>query len=169
MSKILDKFDDVNYYLHSVKYFCHWMKLEISMDASFEEKSAWIQLVSLVVGLGGYLVVAGILVSNGVDALPAFVPFFVVAIVFVVAINVAGHMVAAITGRTDDADERDQLIGCRAESRASWILGVGVITAIMALILSVDGFWVAHLLLISLFTSEVVKDVLQVVYYRKGV
>lgn len=28
------------------------------MDTSFEEKSVWIQLVSLVVGLGGYLVVA---------------------------------------------------------------------------------------------------------------
>ena len=139
------------------------------MDSSFEEKSVWIQLVSLLVGIGGYLVVAGVLVSNGVDVLPAFVPFFVVAIVFVVAINIAGHMVAAITGKSDEPDERDQHIGCRAESRSSWILGVGVIAAIIALILSVEAFWVAHLLLISLFSSEVVKYVLQVVYYRNGI
>ncbi|MYD95946.1 MAG: hypothetical protein F4X98_00980, partial [Gammaproteobacteria bacterium] len=79
------------------------------MDMSFEEKSVWIQLIGLVVGLGGYAVVAGLMLSNGVDALPAFVPVFAVAIVLVVAINVAGHVVAAISGRSDEADERDQL------------------------------------------------------------
>ena len=139
------------------------------MDTSFEEKSVWIQLAGLVVGLGGYLVVAGLMLSNGVNALPAFVPVFTVAIVLVVAINIAGHVVAAIVDRTDEADERDRLIGWRAESRSSWILGVGVIGAIMALILSVGGVWVAHLLLISLFGSEVAKDVLQIVYYRRGI
>lgn len=138
------------------------------MDTSFEEKSVWVQLASLVVGLGGYLVVAGLMLSNGVSALPAFVPVFAVAVVLVVAINVAGHVVAAITGRTDEADERDRLIGWRAESRSSWILGVGVIAAIIALILSVGTVWVAHLLLISLFGAEAMKEVLQIVYYRRG-
>ena len=139
------------------------------MDTSFEEKSVWTQLVGLVVGLGGYLVVAGLMLSNGVNALPAFVPVFAVAIVLVVAINIAGHMVAAIVGRTDEADERERLIACRAETRSSWILGVGVIGAITALILSVGSVWVAHLLLISLFVSEVAKDVLQIVYHRRGI
>ncbi|MXW64428.1 MAG: hypothetical protein F4Y00_11425 [Bacteroidetes bacterium SB0662_bin_6] len=139
------------------------------MDTSFEEKSVWIQLASLVVGLGGYLVVAGLMLSNGVSALPPFVPIFAVAIVLIVAVNIAGHVVAAITSRSDEADERDRLIGWRAESGSSWILGIGVIGAIMALILSVGGVWVAHLLLISLFGSEVAKDVLQIVYYRRGI
>lgn len=139
------------------------------MDTSFEEKSAWIQLVSLVVGLGGYLVVAGLMLTNGVSSLPPFVPVFTVAIILIVAINIAGHVVAAVAGQSDEADERDQLIGCRAESRSSWILGVGVIGAIMALILSVGGVWVAHLLLISLFAAEAAKNVLQIVYYRRGI
>ena len=138
------------------------------MDMSFEEKSVWIQLSSLVVGLGGYLVVAGLMMSNGVSALPAFVPVFAVAIVLIVAINVAGHAVAAIASRADEPDERDRLIGWRAESRSAWILGVGAIGAIIALILSVDGLWVAHLLLVSLFCSEAAKEVLQIVYYRRG-
>ena len=139
------------------------------MDTSFEEKSVWIQLLSLVVGLGGYLVVAGIMLSDGVSALPAFVPVFAVAVVLIVAINVAGHVVAAIASGADEADERDRLIGWRAESRSSWILGVGVIGAITALILSVDGVWVAHLLLVSLFCSEAAKEVLQIVGYRRGI
>lgn len=139
------------------------------MGTSFEEKSVWIQLVSLVVGLGGYLVVAGLMLSNGISALPAFVPVFAVAIVLIVAINIAGHVVAAVAGRADEPDERDRLIGWRAESRSSWILGVGVIAAIIALIGSVGGVWIAHLLLISLFASEAVKEVLQIVYYRRGI
>ena len=138
------------------------------MDTSFEEKSVWIQLSSLVVGLGGYLVVAGLMLSDGVSALPAFVPVFAVAVVLIVAVNVAGHVVAAIVSGADEADERDRLIGWRAESRSSWILGVGVIGAIIALIVSVDGVWVAHLLLISLFCSEAAKEVLQIVDYRRG-
>lgn len=139
------------------------------MDTSFEEKSVWIQLVSLVVGLGGYLVVASVMLSNGVSALPPFVPVFAVAVVLIVAINIAGHVVAAVISRSHEADERDQLIGCRAESRSSWILGVGAIGAIVALILSVGSVWVAHLLLISLFVSELAKEVLQIVYYRRGI
>ncbi len=139
------------------------------MDTSFEEKSVWIQLVSLVVGLGGYLIVAGLMLSNGVSVLPPFVPVFAVAVILIVAVNIAGHVVAAIASRPDKADERDRLIGWRAESRSSWILGIGVIGAIMALILSVGGVWVTHLLLISLFGSEVAKDVLQIVYYRRGI
>ena len=112
------------------------------MDTSFEEKSVWVQLVGLVVGLGSYLVVAGLMVSNGVNALPAFVPVFAVAIALVVAINIAGHVVAAVASQSVEADERDRLIACRAESQSSWILGVGVIGAIMALIGSVSGVWV---------------------------
>ena len=102
------------------------------MDTSFEEKSVWVQLVGLVVGLGSYLVVAGLMVSNGVSALPGFVPVFAVAIALVVAINIAGHVVAAVASQSVEADERDRLIACRAESQSSWILGVGVIGAIMA-------------------------------------
>lgn len=134
----------------------------------FEEKSIWIQLASLVFGLGGYLVVAGLMLSNGVSVLPPFVPIFAGAIGLIVAVNIAGHIVAAINSRSIEADERDRLIDCRAESRTSWILGTGVIGAIVALILSVGDVWVAHLLLVSLFASEVAKDVVQLVYHRRG-
>ena len=139
------------------------------MNMSFEEKSVWVEFVSYFIGLGGYLVVAGRMLSNGVSALTPFVPIFAVAVVFIVAVNIVGHIVAAATSRSDEADERDRLIGWRAESGSSWILGFGVIGAITALIFSVGSVWVAHLLLISLFVSEVTKNVLQIVYYRRGI
>lgn len=138
------------------------------MNASFEEKSVWIQLVSMLVILGTYFVVAGRMLINGVTILPLYAPVFVVSVVLMVVVLVAGHIVAALTGRPDGRDERDRLIEWRAESNASWIVVVGVLAAIAGLVVSVADVWVAHALLFFLFVSEVVKYVLQLVYYRRG-
>lgn len=139
------------------------------MNASFEEKSVWIQLISLVVGLGAYLVVAGSMLSNGVDVLPAYGAVFMVAVGLIVAVNVVGHIVVVIVSRPEGRDERDRLIGWRAESNSSWILAAGVLIAIACMVVSVDDVWVAHLLLLSLFATEIAKDVIRLVYYRRGV
>lgn len=138
------------------------------MNASFEEKSVWIQLISMVGVLGSYFVVAALMLSKGVTVLVAFVPLFIVAVVLLVAVLVAGHVVAALVGKPEGRDERDRLIEWRAESHSSWILGVGVLTAITGLVLSIDNVWIAHLLMLSMLLSEVAKYVCQLFYYRRG-
>jgi hypothetical protein len=137
-------------------------------DASFEERSIWIQLTSVAVGLGAYVIAAGRMLYDGIDLLAAYMPLFAIAVVFIVAVNVAGHIAAAIASRPEGRDERDRLITWRAESNSSWILGVGVIVAIIGLIAPIGEVWIAHLLLLSLFVAEVVKDLNQLVYYRRG-
>ena len=138
------------------------------MGASFEEKSVWIQLIGTLIGLGTYFAVAGRMIAAGTMALPAYVPVFIGAVVVMVAITVAGFIVAAVTGRTDGRDERDRLIGWRAESESGWIVAAGVVTAITAMILDVHMVWIANGLLASLFVSEMVGYVLRIVYYRRG-
>ncbi len=139
------------------------------MNATFAEKSVWIQLLSLLVVLGLYFVIAANMMLSGVNHIAAFVPLFVVAVILLVVVQVAGHVVAAIANKPEGRDERDRLIEWRAESNASWILGVGVLTAIAGLAVSVNSVWIAHLLLFSLLISEVVKLVFQVMYYQKGI
>ena len=139
------------------------------MLPSFEEKSVWVQLVSLVAVLGGYFIVSGMMLANGVVALVPYVPVFAGATVLLVVVVVLGHIVAAVTGKPEARDERDRLIGWRAESNSSWMLGAGVFCAICALIVGIEPVWVVHLLLASMFVSEVFKLSLQVVYYRRGV
>ncbi len=139
------------------------------MNASFEEKSVLIQLIGTVVSLGLYFVVAGLMFAGGINTLPAYVPVFTAAVVLIVVINAVGHIVVVRAGRREGRDERDRLIGWRAESRSLWILAAGVILAIMCLIMSIGNVWIAHLLLLSLFVAEVVKNVFQLVYYRRGI
>ncbi len=138
------------------------------MNSSFQERVVWITLVSLLVVLGAYFVVAGFMLQAGVTQLVAYVPLFAITVVLLVASMAAASIVAAIVGRPEPADERDRLFGWRAESSSSWIVGVGVLMAITAMVLGVDNVWTAHLLLLSLLLSEVVKATLQLVFYRRG-
>lgn len=89
------------------------------MNATFAEKSVWIQLLSLLVVLGLYFVIAANMMLSGVNHIAAFVPLFVVAVILLVVVQVAGHVVAAIANKPEGRDERDRLIEWRAESNAS--------------------------------------------------
>ncbi|HKW51760.1 MAG TPA: hypothetical protein VJQ53_08515 [Candidatus Eisenbacteria bacterium] len=138
------------------------------MNASFEEKSVWIQLIGMVVVLGSYFVVAARMLSMGVTVVAAFVPLFCVAVVLLVVVLVAGHTIVAIASRPEGRDERDRVIEWRAERNSSWILSVGVLAAITGMVLSVANVWIAHLLMLSMLLSEVAGYVFQLVYYRRG-
>jgi hypothetical protein len=136
--------------------------------ASFQERSVWIQLVSMLLVQGGYFFVAWRMLSKGVTFLPEYVPVFAASVILVVVVSVAAHVAAAILSRPDQADERDRMIGWRAAAGSGWLVAAGVLAGITAMIFSVPNVWVAHLLFTSLFLSEVLKLALQLVYYRRG-
>lgn len=138
------------------------------MSASFEEKSVWIQLVATTTVLGAYFWVAGRMLSAGVTHLGPYVPLFAVAVVALVVVLAAGHVAAAVASRPEGRDERDRQIEWRAEAQSGWILASGVVLAIMGMIASYGNVVIAHLLLLSLLVSEIVRFVLQLVYYRRG-
>lgn len=138
------------------------------MDRSFEEKSVWIQLVSIVIGLGAYFFIAGSLLAGGSREMPAFAALFAVATVFMVILLVAGHTIAAIASRPEGRDERDRLIAWRAEHDSSWLVAAGVCGAVTCMVLGVNNVWTANLLVASLALSETLGLCLRLVYYRRG-
>ncbi|MEO1007482.1 MAG: hypothetical protein AAFX79_02855 [Planctomycetota bacterium] len=138
------------------------------MNASFAEKSVWIQAAAVGLVLGAYFAIAGIMLAHGVTALPAYAPVFAIAVALLVVVLIAGHVVAVATGRPEKADERDRLVGWRAEANSGWLLGVGVLAGITLMVLGVEAVWTAHLLLASLFLSELLRFGLQILYYRRG-
>ena len=123
------------------------------MSASFEEKSVWIQLGAMTVGLGVYFVIAGRMLASGVRDVSAF----------------AAYVVAALTSKVEGRDERDRLIAWKAEHRSAWIVAVGVLGAVACMAAGIPNVWTANLLLLSLALSEIFGFVLQIVYYRRGV
>lgn len=139
------------------------------MNASFEEKSVWITLFSLVATFAAYFFVAARMLTAGVMIVAPYIALLGVTTVLLVIVITAGHVVVALASRPDGRDERDRLIEWRAESHSSWVLAVGVFAAIVGLALPIGAAWVANGLLASLFLSEILKHVLQLVYYRRGI
>lgn len=139
------------------------------MNASFEEKSVWITLAGHVVVAIVYAIAAARLMLAGVTDLSAYAAPFVGAIVLMVILLVAGHAAAAIIRRPEPRDERDCLIEWRAQSNSSWVLVAGVLLAITAMLFSFNSVWIAHLLLASLFGTEILGQVLRICSYRVGV
>lgn len=137
-------------------------------DASFEEKSAWITLGGLLLTFGLYVALAARMLSAGVHVVVAYVPLFIGITILLVAVLVAGHVIAAVLRRPEPRDERDRLIAWRAEYGSSWLLGVGVLVAIFALATPVGRVWIAHGLLAALVLAEVLKQSLRLVFYRRG-
>lgn len=138
------------------------------MPASLEEKSVWIQLVALVLALGAYFAIAARLLAAGVREMPAFAALFTVAVVGLVILLIVGHVIAAIASRPEPRDERDRLIAWRAEHNSSWLVGVGVLAAVTAMVAGVDNVWTANLLLLALALSEILGFSLRLLYYRRG-
>ena len=161
MSKIVDTV------LESDIFDIMFSKVDTEGGLSFEEKSVWVQLLSLLLVLAAYGFVAGNMLANGVLHIVPYVPVFAIAVGLLVVLLIVGHIVA-VMGGAQPRDERDRMIGWRAESNASWILGAGVLAALAGLICSLNPVWVAHLLLFFLFLSEIVKLALQIFYYRRG-
>lgn len=138
------------------------------MDASFEEKSVWITLLGLVATFAIYCFAATRMLSAGIMVVAPYIGLLVGVTVLLIVLLVVSHIVVAIASRPDGRDERDRLIEWRAESHSSWVLAVGVFAAIVGLALPIGAAWVANGLLASLFLSEILKHVLQLVYYRRG-
>ena len=138
------------------------------MNASFEERSAWIQLIGLSLVLIGYAWVAGKMWLNGVHALLPYGAVFTVGVVLLVVILIVGHIAVGIVIGPEGRDERDRIIGWRAESGSSWLLGCGVFACLIGMMLSFSPVLNAHILLASLFLSVQLKLVLQIVFYHRG-
>lgn len=138
------------------------------MLPSFEERSVWVQLVGLVLAFAASSIVSGIMLARGVDTLVPFIPVFAVSVLLLIVLLAVGHVIAAVIAKPEPRDERDRLIGWRAESNSSWLLGVGVFGALVAITLQASTIWVVHALIASLYASEILKLSLQATYYRRG-
>jgi hypothetical protein len=138
------------------------------IQASFEERSVWIQLAGLAISLAGYLFLAWRMLASGATAVPAFAAVLGVSVALLIVILIAGHIVAAANSRPEGRDERDRMIEWRAEARSGWLLATGVIVGLGCMVTGVPNVWTANLLLVSLYSAEMLRLTLQAVDYRRG-
>lgn len=133
---------------------------------AFNEKSAWIMLAALLWIFGGYawsLYEAGSFGAGTTGVMIASIVAFVVVIVI-------AHIAAAILSPKSadaDEDERDRTIELRAEEVSGLVLGSAVFGALVAALVRGE-YLVANILFLGLAASELVKNLYQIILYRRS-
>lgn len=140
----------------------------MGVNASFQEKSVWVQLLGTAAAAGTYVVLAALMLPEAKASPAAHAVVFGVAVGLMVLVIGIGNGVAAWTTRIEERDERDRLIEWKSESRSSWLLVVGTLLALSALIARKEPVMVMHVLVSSLFVTAIAGFVLRLVYYRRG-
>lgn len=136
------------------------------MDISFQEKSLWLMFVSLVAAFGFYF--STVFPADTANLQPHQVVLFVVAVVLLVIMQVAGHVVIAIVDRRTETDERDRSIGLKGTRNASYVLATGIFLALCAAVLTDGNFIFSHVLLASWVLAQLVETGSQLFLYRRG-
>jgi hypothetical protein len=144
---------------------------------SFRELSAWISALIILGFYGSFL--AGIAQHTDPDATLGALAGIVVAIIVVEIVLMVA--LAIFTRRGDQiADERDRLIAAKAYRNAYFIVASGIFFAIVYSLVPdlarlVEALnlppatILAHMLVISLVSAELVNYASRILYYRSGV
>ena len=133
---------------------------------AFKEKSAWITLAALIWIFGGYAWSLFEAKSFGAGTSGVMVA----SIVGFVVLLVIAHAVAAIVSpKSADAaeDERDRMIDLKAEEMSGIVLGTAAFFALVVALYE-GRYLVANILFLGLAASEIVKNLYQIVLYRRS-
>lgn len=141
------------------------------MSMTFQEKSLWVTFVGLLLAFGAYfwLAYATILPTPAAkDLLPHQAALFMVTILLLVVILVAGHIAIALFDRRSETDERDRWIALKGTRNGSYVLAIGVFLALCTALLTEGNAIMAHVLLGFWVLAQGVEIVSQLVLYRRS-
>lgn len=138
---------------------------------AFEEKMAWVTLVSITLVYGAYFWIIADLVSTEPIAEIGYQGLMIATVVGVVFLAVAGSIVVALSNpkRADEHDERDKSIARRAGSISGIVLGAGVFIPLVLAMADAESFWIAQAILAALVVSQIAEDSIRIYFYRRGV
>ncbi|MEA1876104.1 MAG: hypothetical protein U9N86_04520 [Bacteroidota bacterium] len=101
-----------------------------------------------------------------------FLIFMGVSIVARIIIHIIFHIINAIATRTEDVpdeDERDKLIKLKATRNSHYAFSLPFAGAFVGLALGMQIHWIFITFIVSGLLSEIVENLSQLYYYRKGI
>jgi hypothetical protein len=129
---------------------------------SFREKSAWIQIVAIVLVYGYY----GLSLLRAAPTPLGAIATLIGSTILMIIISVVGHVAIAIGQKPEGLDERDQLVGLRSARNGFHALAAGVWAVIFLAIASPNPIYLAYAALGAFVLAELVRLASALVYYR---
>ena len=135
----------------------------------FQEKSAWIMCLALLLGGAFYFGVVASTSSEMGQLAPPNLPIVGVFTAILVIVAIIGHVVIAIFAPKDanaPTDERERKIFDRAAHLSGYVFAAGVVMSLGLYLLSYDGNALFYAVFGSLMLGQLVEYVLQIFLYR---
>lgn len=136
---------------------------------SYEEKAAWVQGITAVLGYGVYVV---IILSRAAGGSLVDVPY-VDAMLWTIGAAIVAAIIAGIfvgigsRGRTTK-DQRDRQIYRHGEYVGQSFVVIGALGALILAMLEADWFWIANVLYLCFVLSAILGWITKAVVYRRG-
>ena len=136
---------------------------------SYEEKAAWVQGITAVLGYGVYVVIVLSRAAGGplVDAPYVDAMLWTIGAAIVAAI-IAGIFVGIGSRGRTTKDQRDREIYRRGEYAGQSFVVIGALGALILAMLETDWFWIANLLYLCFVLSAILGWIFKAVVYRRG-
>ena len=136
---------------------------------AFEEKRAWVVLVTSVGGYAVYLA----LVLGQVGDVPVADVAYVAALLWTVGGAIVVSIVSSIalgiaSPRERKTDQRDREIGRFGEYVGQSFVAIGGVAAMLMAILELDHFWIANAMYLCFALSAILAATAKIVAYRRG-
>lgn len=135
----------------------------------FQEKSAWIMSLALLIGGALYFGVVAVMSAASNQLAPPILPIVVVYTVILVIVAILGHVVIAAMSPKDanaPLDERDRRILDRAGHVSGYVFGVGVVLSLGLYLLFYSGNALFYGVFASLMIGQLAEYAIRIFLYR---
>ena len=141
-------------------------------DGSFEEKSTWTMLLTMLVVYGWYFMQVTRSLSNagGVVGNVDYRDIMLATVMLLVIILVVAHTAIGVLApkEADLRDERDRQINRVGEYIGGYVAAGAALTGMGMAMYEQPHFWIANAILLGLVLSEVVSCTAKLILYRRG-
>lgn len=136
---------------------------------AFQEKSAWVMSVSLVLGGIYYFGVVKTITTEIGQLAPPILPTLVLYTIILIVIAVVGHIAIAILAPKEanaPLDEREKAIFHRASHLSGYLFGGGVLLSLSVYLYTYSGDALFYGVFASLMISQLAEYVFRILFYR---
>lgn len=135
---------------------------------SFREKSAWISFLSILLVFGIYFSGIGMAMAGRVEYSDVVRLFFKLVGLFIV-LEIVLHAIVAVCAPREARreDERERLIGLKADRVAAYVLSIGALVGIFPIHLGANVRDLAHAVLLAIVIAHLAKYATAIVLHRR--
>lgn len=136
---------------------------------AFQEKSAWVMAIALLLGALVYFGLVATASSSGAGLAPPALPLITFYTVVLILVAILGHAVAAALAPKEanaPPDERERTIAAYACHRAGYVFGAGVILSLGLYLLSGSGNLLFYCVFAALMLGQFAEYAFRILLYR---